>query len=111
MHHGARSGLVCDSRPCKPTPEKSPIGSASQHAPPPAFTTPLLVQGQIGLEISSVRDFLRGYREPDAVITMARFRTLSARNTAQRRAERPTGRPAPLSPATRRPPPCAAPQT
>jgi transcriptional regulator with XRE-family HTH domain len=46
------------------------------------FTTSLLVPGQIALEISSGRDFLCGYREPDAVITMARFRTLSARRNA-----------------------------
>jgi hypothetical protein len=46
------------------------------------FTTSLLVPGQIALEISSGRDFLCGYREPNAVITMARFRTLSARRNA-----------------------------
>jgi len=46
------------------------------------FTTSLLVPGQIALEISSGRDFLSGYREPDAVITMPRFRTLSARRNA-----------------------------
>ena len=46
------------------------------------FTTSLLVSGQIALEISSGRDFLCGYRETDIVITMARFRTLSARRNA-----------------------------
>ena len=46
------------------------------------FTTSLLVSGQIALEISSGRDFLYGYRETDTVITMARFRTLSARRNA-----------------------------
>jgi hypothetical protein len=46
------------------------------------FTTSLLVSGQIALEISSGRDFLCGYRETDTVITMARFRTLSARRNA-----------------------------
>jgi hypothetical protein len=42
------------------------------------FTTSLLVPGQIALEISSGRHFLCGYRETDTVITMARFRNLSA---------------------------------
>ena len=46
------------------------------------FTTSLLVSGQIALEISSGRDFLYGYRETDTVITMARFRTSSARRNA-----------------------------
>jgi hypothetical protein len=46
------------------------------------FTTSLLVSGQIALEISSGRDLLCGYRETDTVITMARFRTLSARRNA-----------------------------
>ena len=54
----------------------SPIGRS------PFLTTSLFVPGQIALEISSGRDFLCGYRETDTVITMARFRTLSARRNA-----------------------------
>jgi hypothetical protein len=43
------------------------------------FTTSLLVPDQISLEILSRRDFLCGCRETDNVITMAHFRTFSAR--------------------------------
>jgi hypothetical protein len=42
------------------------------------LSTSLLVPGKIALEILSRRDFLCGCHEQDAVITMARFRTLSA---------------------------------
>src|SRR5260370_16128419 len=54
----------------------SPIGRS------PFLTTSLFVPGQIALEISSGRDFFCGYRETDTVITMARFRALSARPNA-----------------------------
>src|ERR1700732_95963 len=65
----------------------SPIGRS------PFLTTSLFVPGQIALAISWGRGFLYGYRETDTVITMARFRTLSARrnamiSAAQRRSAR-----------------------
>jgi hypothetical protein len=42
----------------------------------------ILAPGKIALEILSGRDLLYGCREADAVMTMARFRTLSARPSA-----------------------------
>jgi hypothetical protein len=42
------------------------------------LSTSLLVPGKIALEILLRRDLLCGCHEQDAVITMARFRTLSA---------------------------------
>ena len=77
-----RSQLVCGSRPVQTYTRRKPsrIGLATRAGT--GFTTSLLVSGQIALEISSGRDFLCGYRETDIVITMARFRTLSARRNA-----------------------------
>jgi len=84
LQHGApgRSQLVCGSRTVQTYTRKKPsrIGLATRAGT--GFTTSLLVSGQIALEISSGRDFLCGYRETDIVITMARFRTLSARRNA-----------------------------
>ena len=65
MARGARSG--------------APEAGATAHN---GFTTPVLVLGQIALEILSRRDLLCGCRETDAVIAMARFRTLPARSNA-----------------------------
>jgi hypothetical protein len=73
---------LAGSRPAQTYTRRKPsrIGLATRAGT--GFTTSLLVSGQIALEISSGRDFLCGYRETDIVITMARFRTLSARRNA-----------------------------
>jgi hypothetical protein len=55
------------------------VGKSSSLA---GFTTSLLVSDKIALEILSGRDLLYGCRKMDAVITMPRFRALSARPNA-----------------------------